>query len=93
MSAPMEHNFAFDSQYDSPEELVAGVWMEVLGLDSVDATESIFDLGGTSIQAEQIAARLMDTVMTEISGVDVLRTGTVQEMARLLRERLAGAEP
>lgn len=89
----MEHNFAFDSPHDSPEELVAGIWMEVLGLDSVDATESIFDLGGTSIQAEQIAARLMDTVMTEISGADVLRTGTVQEMARLLRERLAGTEP
>jgi len=83
----MEHNLAIDSKDDRPEELVARVWMEILGLDSVDATESIFDLGGTSIQAEQIAARLMDSLMMEITGADVLRTGTVRELAGLLSER------
>ena len=52
------------------EEVVATVWETVLGLDHVGADESFFDIGGHSLLAAQVIARLR-----EAFGVDVpLRT-------------------
>lgn len=48
------------------EELVAGIWAEVLDLDAVGRDDDFFDLGGHSLLATQVLNRLR-----EQAGVDV----------------------
>ncbi|KUH98084.1 hypothetical protein AU189_04840 [Mycolicibacterium acapulense] len=42
---------------DAVEEILAGIYAEVLGLDRVGVDDSFFDLGGDSISSMQVVAR------------------------------------
>ncbi|MCU0702231.1 MAG: amino acid adenylation domain-containing protein, partial [Myxococcaceae bacterium] len=48
------------------EELIAGVWSEVLGLERVGPDESFFDLGGHSLLATQVVARVRSVLGVEL---------------------------
>ncbi|HLM69119.1 MAG TPA: condensation domain-containing protein, partial [Longimicrobium sp.] len=48
------------------EELLAALWAEVLGVERVGAEDSFFGLGGHSIQAMQLVARVRDGLRTEL---------------------------
>jgi amino acid adenylation domain-containing protein len=63
------------------EELVAGVWAEVLGVAAVGAHDDFFDLGGQSLQAVRIAGRLADDLALEVPVRWVFETGTVAALA------------
>jgi acyl-coenzyme A synthetase/AMP-(fatty) acid ligase/thioesterase domain-containing protein len=45
-------------EFTSWEELVAGVWADVLGLESVGLTDDFFELGGDSLAAESLMSRM-----------------------------------
>ncbi|WP_439847038.1 phosphopantetheine-binding protein [Bacillus subtilis] len=40
------------------EELLAGIWQDVLGMSEVGVTDNFFSLGGDSIKGIQMASRL-----------------------------------
>ena len=48
------------------QELLAGIWAQVLGVDRVGAADSFFDLGGHSLLATQVISRVR-----EVFGVEV----------------------
>ncbi|HEX5709699.1 MAG TPA: amino acid adenylation domain-containing protein, partial [Pyrinomonadaceae bacterium] len=48
------------------EETVARIWREVLGIERIGINDAFFDLGGNSLQAMQIVARVRDTFEAEI---------------------------
>jgi amino acid adenylation domain-containing protein len=48
------------------EEILGGIWAEVLGVDRVRRGESFFDLGGHSLLAAQVVARLRRTLGIEL---------------------------
>ncbi|HEV7518589.1 MAG TPA: amino acid adenylation domain-containing protein, partial [Thermoanaerobaculia bacterium] len=48
------------------EEYLAGVWSEMLGVERVGAHDDFFDLGGHSMLAAQLVARLRGTLAVEI---------------------------
>jgi amino acid adenylation domain-containing protein len=48
------------------EELVAGVWRQVLKLERVGVHDSFFELGGHSLLATQVVARLREAFGTDI---------------------------
>ena len=54
------------------EGVVRDLWCEMLGIDAFDDASSFVELGGTSIIAEQLAARISDSIGVDISGLDVL---------------------
>jgi hypothetical protein len=69
---------------------VAQVWSEILGLglNEIAADDAFLNLGGTSIAAEQIAARLCDHYRIDLTGSDVLRQNVLAEFVAEVRARL-----
>jgi acyl-coenzyme A synthetase/AMP-(fatty) acid ligase len=56
-----EHLSAFVAPRDPVEDVVAEIWAEVLGAESVGMEDSFLDLGGHSILAAQVQARLAES--------------------------------
>jgi amino acid adenylation domain-containing protein len=65
------------------EQLVAGIWAEVLELSRVGAEESFFDLGGHSLATARVASRVR-----EVCGVDL----PLRRLFELPTVRLLAAE-
>ncbi|MFE5914991.1 amino acid adenylation domain-containing protein [Streptomyces wedmorensis] len=72
----------------SLEEVIARVWAGVLGTDRVGRQDDYFQLGGDSILATRITARLREALDTDdVSVHDVLSSLSVAELARTLTAR------
>jgi hypothetical protein len=66
------------------EEVLAGIWAGVLGLERVGVRDHFFDLGGHSLLATQIVSLVRRTFQTELDLRVLFETGTVDAMARAL---------
>ncbi|MDQ1026940.1 amino acid adenylation domain-containing protein [Streptomyces umbrinus] len=75
---------AFTAPRDAAEELVAGVWAELLGLDRVGAFDDFFALGGTSLQLTRLAARLRAASGEKVSLRGLFAATTVAAQAELV---------
>ncbi|MFC9438906.1 amino acid adenylation domain-containing protein, partial [Nocardia sp. NPDC057030] len=69
------------------EEIVAGVFGEVLGLDRVGADDDFFALGGNSLIATQLVARLGAAVDAKVPVRTLFETPTVQSLAAAIESR------
>ena len=77
---------------NSREALIAKIWEDVLHVDQVGVTDSFLSLGGQSLQAASIAARLAGEFGVQIPLIAVLSHPTIVELDELLRRaRKAGA--
>ncbi|MGQ0838792.1 amino acid adenylation domain-containing protein [Actinokineospora sp.] len=72
------------------ERAIAEVWAELLGVDRVGAHDRFFDLGGQSLLATRVAARLRDRFGVPVSVLDVFTAQTVAALAEAVARR--GAE-
>ena len=70
------------------EELLAGLWSELLGVVRVGAGDSFFDLGGHSLIATQLVSRVRSAFGVELPLAAVFETPTLEGMARRLAEAL-----
>ncbi|MFG2247615.1 amino acid adenylation domain-containing protein [Spirillospora sp. NPDC048823] len=74
------------------EELVAGIWCEVLGIDRAGTSDDFFDLGGHSLLATKVTARLAATLELDVPVRTVFSHRTLRELAaeveRLLAEEI-----
>jgi len=70
---------------------VALVWSEVLGMDEIGIHDLFVELGGNSLQAMRIAARLQDEFGVEIPLTELFTAGTVAEMALMVTVHLAAS--
>jgi amino acid adenylation domain-containing protein/non-ribosomal peptide synthase protein (TIGR01720 family) len=64
------------------EELLTGLWVQVLDRAHVGIHDDFFQLGGDSLLAMQLMARIRDTVHVELSFFNFFETPTVAGMAR-----------
>jgi amino acid adenylation domain-containing protein len=81
-------------QYVGPrtliEEMVAGIWAEVLGLKRVSVEANFFELGGHSLLAMQVVSRVREACGVEVAVRKLFERGTVAGLAVEVEQELRG---
>ena len=72
---------------DSVEQLVAGIWADILRVPDVSACDNFFDLGGHSLLASQVVARLEKELGLRMKSKE-LAFQTLRQFASSCRERM-----
>jgi len=90
--ARVEPDESFVAPQTPIEDLLAGIWMEVLKLESVGIHNNFFELGGHSLLAARVVARVHATLDIEMGMVDVFQAPTIAGLASLLSSRGAASE-
>jgi amino acid adenylation domain-containing protein len=75
---------------DRTEEVLCGLWSEVLGVERVGVFDSFFDLGGHSLTATQLISRVREALGAEVTFRELVRSPTVAALAATVSE--AGGE-
>ncbi len=69
---------------DEPERRLAAIWADVLKTDAVGVDDDFFALGGDSLQAMELAARVAQALGVELPPEAIFEHATVARLARHL---------
>lgn len=75
------------------QHLIAAIFAEVLGLEQAGVTESFFALGGNSLVATRVVARVNAVFAAQIGVRDLFEAPTVAELAHRVTGRTDAAPP
>jgi amino acid adenylation domain-containing protein len=89
-----ESNPAFVAPRSAIEHHLADIWAEVLKIEKVSIYDNFFALGGHSLRAMQVVARILKTLQVNIPLRWLFQAPTVAELSSLIEELRSGnAEP
>ncbi|MCP4662234.1 MAG: AMP-binding protein, partial [bacterium] len=74
---------------DSVEAQLARIWGEIFNLRQVDVDEDFFALGGSSVLAVSLTARIRDRLGVDLPLASLLAGSTVRQLAHVVREQAA----
>ncbi|WP_278312658.1 non-ribosomal peptide synthetase [Lolliginicoccus levis] len=72
------------------EELLAGIFVDVLGIENASTDVSFFELGGHSLTALKVVARASAATGTTLRAQDIFEQPTIAGLASILDERATG---
>ncbi|MBW4560439.1 MAG: amino acid adenylation domain-containing protein [Mojavia pulchra JT2-VF2] len=81
-SIPLDTNFVPPS--NPTEEILAGIWSEVLGVEQVGINNNFFELGGHSLLATQVMSRIRQALAIDISLRSLFENPTVAGLAEVI---------
>lgn len=74
------------------ESMVAEIYADVLGVEQVSATDNFFALGGDSLRATQVIARIRAMLDVNLSIATIFRRSTVRELAHDILRVIAATD-
>jgi amino acid adenylation domain-containing protein len=83
---------AGDGMRTPVEEILAGIFEEVLKLDRVGRDDNFFELGGHSLLATQVISRARNTFGVEIGVGSIFEAATVKGLASRIEEAVRAGE-
>jgi amino acid adenylation domain-containing protein len=78
----------FIAPRDVTEELIAGVWSEVLGVNQIGIRDNFFELGGHSLRAMQVLSRINAIFEIELPLAALFAHSTVEGLAAVIEDHL-----
>ncbi|MER7901631.1 phosphopantetheine-binding protein, partial [Streptomyces sp. NPDC096046] len=81
----------YEAPADALEEVLAGIWADVLKAERVGAHDDFYDLGGHSLLATQVVSRINVMLRVEVSLRAFVGISTVRRLAGVVRETAAGS--
>ena len=84
---------AYEAPQGPVEEVLAGIWQELLGVERVGRNDSFFDMGGHSLLIMQLLARVQSRLGHEVGLQAFYRAPTVAGMARLIQGEAESGHP
>ncbi|MCI0912462.1 non-ribosomal peptide synthetase [Pseudomonas putida] len=80
-----QHGQAYVAPRDELEEVLAGIWADVLKAERVGMHDNFFELGGHSLLATQIASRVQKQLRLNVPLRAMFECSTVEELAEYVR--------
>ncbi|MFD3518826.1 amino acid adenylation domain-containing protein, partial [Streptomyces sp. NPDC058657] len=81
----------YEPPADALEEVLAGIWCEVLKTDLVGVQDDFYDLGGHSLLATQVVSRIHTMLRVEVSLRSFVGVSTVRRLADVVRDTARAA--
>jgi amino acid adenylation domain-containing protein len=85
-----------DSEYVAArtpvEEIVVGIYEDVLKLDRVGIHDNFFEMGGHSLLATQIVSRVRNAFGIEIGVRSIFKSGTAESLSQRIEEAILSGE-
>jgi amino acid adenylation domain-containing protein len=91
---PTKGPFRPEHEYIAPragtESLLAQIWSEVLGLDRIGVEDNFFTLGGHSLQATRVVARVRDAFKMDVPLPLLFQATTIAKLAEVVDQLKQG---
>jgi acyl carrier protein len=91
--APAESKAVYQPPQNELEQLIAGLWQEVLFVEEIDRDDNFFDLGGHSLLLMKVNLKLKHHCGKEISLVEMFKYPTIATLADFLSGQQNGDSP
>src|SRR5205085_34567 len=92
-AAPSQSKAACTPPQNELEQLIAGLWQEVLPVDEIGREDNFFDLGGHSLLLMKVNLKLKHHCGKEISLVEMFKYPTISTLAEFLSGHQNGDSP
>jgi amino acid adenylation domain-containing protein len=83
-----EHEQAYVAPRSPTEEILAGIWAEIIKIERVGVGDNFFDLGGHSLLAMQVISRVREAFQTDLPLRTIFEKPTVEELTMVITEKL-----
>ena len=84
-STPTPPTRSAPAEQDAEEQVLAGIWADLLGTPSVGREDDFFDLGGHSLLVARLQQRIVAAFGQHLSMAAIFHAPTVAQQAALLR--------
>ncbi|WP_333783615.1 condensation domain-containing protein, partial [Nostoc sp. 'Peltigera malacea cyanobiont' DB3992] len=74
------------------EEVLAGIWIEILGIKQVSIHDNFFDLGGHSLLATQVVSQVREAFQVEMRLRSLFEKPTIAGLAELIETAMRNGE-